>query len=116
MYNIHVYTYNYDVMHAFIDQSTDRCSGEWIESVTPPGMCNPSTDSTTTQNDNSRAGRKEAVISSIVICILILLAVITILVVVIVLQQRRWKKQKQALNNIIDSTYSNSAHNGELSL
>ena len=101
-----VYTYN--VVHAFIGQSTDRCSGGSIKSVTPPGnsMCNSPTDST-----NSH--QKAVVISSIVV--FILLVIITILVVIIVLQQRRWKKQKQALNNIIDGTYSNSAYNGELS-
>ena len=78
----------------------------------------PSSTVNLTQNGNSRAGRKAAVlvISSIVIFILILLAVITILVVVIVFQRRQWKKQKQALNNIIDSTSSNLANDGELSL
>ena len=91
--------------YIYIDESTDRCSGEWIESVMiTPGMCNSPIDSTNTH-------KKIAVISSIVA--FILLAIITILVVVIVLQQRRWKKQKEALNNIIDST---SAYNGELSL
>lgn len=103
-------------MHAFIDQSTDSCSGGSIKSVTPPGVCNSPTDSTNTENGNSGAIQKAGVISSIVV--LILLAVITILVVIIVFQQRRWKKQKQALmNNTVDSTYSNLAYNnGELSL
>ena len=102
-------------MHAFIDQSTDGCSGGNIKSVTPPGMCNPPTESTNTQNGDSRAGQKTAVISSIVVFILILLAIITIFKLV-VLQRRRWKKQKQALNKIIDSIpYSNLSY-GELSL
>ena len=118
VYYYYMHVYIFDVMHAFIGQSTDGCSGGSLGSLksVTPGMCNPPTDSTTTHNGNNKAGQKAAVISSIVVFVLILLAVITILVVIIVLQQRRWKKQKQALNNIIDSAYSNSAYNGELRL
>ena len=96
-------------MHSYnIDQSTDQCSGGSIKSVTPSGMCNLPINSTNIH-------QKALVISSIVVFIILLLTIITILVVIIVFQQRRWKKQKQALNNIINSTYSNSAYNGELS-
>jgi hypothetical protein len=94
-------------MHLFIDEITDSCRGGNIKSVTPPGICNLPTESITPEN-------KAQIFVPIATFVLILLAVITILVIVIVVQRKRWKKQKQAFNNIVDNTYSNLAHNGEL--
>ena len=98
-------------MHTLVDENTDLCRGNAINSLVPP-VCIPQSTRTTTVTSDSLSKSAIAGISSFVVVTTLLALIILLMVIMIIVQRKKGKKE--TIINSDDNAYSNLAYNSEL--